>query len=332
MSGCYTHLVRALAKVVVFASVLAAPLLVRPSLASADPVILDRIVAVVGDDVILQSDLERWLMFDDEVALELAKIQNPSPEQIERKLAELMPRALDNLIGRTLMLEQAGTFQVGATEQEVETYLQQLARGAKLAGIAELRAAVEQSGRYGTWTEYKNKLREDIILYKLQGMMLNVVVSDTQVLERYRELSKGEEAKIEVRRLVFHAGEDSDERDAVYKQAKAVVRRLSGGEAFDEVAASLGQSPEEETLTRSSVSRPIGERLFEAETGDVVGPLRSGQGFVVFVVDEVIASDLLGFEDAKDRLRRVLEEEARQKALRDLYEQLRGRTHVDIRL
>nr|WP_255216472.1 peptidylprolyl isomerase [Pseudenhygromyxa sp. WMMC2535] len=313
---------------------IALPCVLAPASAAADPVVLDRVVAVINDGVILQSDLDRWLMFDEEIAYELASMQsqNPSDEQIARKLDELTPRALDNLIGRTLMLEQATTFQVDANEQEVEAYLQQLARGAQLGGVAELKQAVEQSGRYGTWADYRNKLREDIILYKLQGMLLNVSVSDAQVLERYRELSKGEEAQMEVRRLIFRAGDDADQRDAVYKQAKAVVRRLLDGEAFPEVAAELGQSGEPETVTRSSVSLPIGERLFKADAGDVVGPLRSGQGFVVFLVDEVVASDLLGFEEAKGRLRAALEDEARMAALRDLYEQLRARAHVDIRL
>ncbi|MCA9700460.1 MAG: peptidyl-prolyl cis-trans isomerase, partial [Myxococcales bacterium] len=192
--------------------------------------------------------------------------------------------------------------------------------------------AVEQSGRYGTWIDYRNKLREDIILYKLQGMLLNVSVTDAQILERYRELSKGEEAKIAVRRLVFRAGDDAKQRDAVFKQAKAVVRRIGDGETVETLATELGQNAEPETLTRSSVSLPIGERLFKAKVGDVVGPLASGQGYVVFVVDEVMTSDLLGFEEAKGRLQAALEEEARQKALRDLYEKLRARSHVDIRL
>ena len=314
------------------AGLIALPCLLTPAAADAEPVVLDRVVAVVDDEIILQSDLDRWLMFDEDIAFELSKLQNPTEDQLMRKVAELTPLALDNLIGRMLMLDQAATFQVGATDQEVDAYLQQLARGAQLAGVAELRQAVEQSGRYGTWIDYRNKLREDIILYKLQGMLLNVSVTDAQILERYRELSKGEEAKIAVRRLVFRAGDDAKQRDAVFKQAKAVVRRIGDGETVETLATELGQNAEPETLTRSSVSLPIGERLFKAKVGDVVGPLASGQGYVVFVVDEVMTSDLLGFEEAKGRLQAALEDEARQKALRDLYEKLRARSHVDIRL
>jgi parvulin-like peptidyl-prolyl isomerase len=64
----------------------------------------------------------------------------------------------------------------------------------------------------------------------------------------------------------------------------------------------------------------------------VVGPLESGQGFVVFVVEKVITSDVLGFEQAKEALRQQISDEVRIKAEADLREQLRGRAHVDIRL
>lgn len=323
---------RAFAQGLLLATLAASSLTAASSARAAEPVVLDRIVAVVNDDIILNSDLDKWMLYDEAIMFELSKMQNASEEQLARKFVELRPQALDNLIGRKLMLEQAGTFQITATAQEEEVYLQTLARNAKMSGIPELKRAVEESGRYGTWAQYKHKLHEDIILYKLENALLQVVVSDQQILDRYRELSKGEEAKMEVHRLVFRASEDPAERDRVFKQAKQIVRRLGAGEALEEVAAELGQSPEPETVSRSSVSRPIGERLFKAKAGDVVGPLRSGQGYVVFVVDDVIASDLLGFEEAKERLRQQIENEARAEAKADLIERLRGRAHVDIRL
>lgn len=299
--------------------------------AAAEGVVLDRIVAVVNDQIILESDLDLWMVYDEKVELELLKLQNPTEDQLYRKYDELRPPALDNLIGRMLMLAQAKQFQLGATETEVEAYLQNIARNAGMT-LPDLKRAVEESRRYGTWEQYRHKLREDVILWKLKGALLNIAVSDQQVLDRYRELTKSEEARLQVRRLVFRAGEDPAGRDALLLRAKTVVRRLSAGEDIEEIAEELGQEADSEQVTRSSVSRSIGERLFTAKAGDVIGPLESGQGYVVFVVEEVITSDLLGFEEAKERLRADIQEEVQQKAEEDLKEQLRNRAHVDIRL
>lgn len=333
MTGCYFVSVRAFARTAALALLAAGPvLLVGQPDARAEGVVLDRIVAVVNDDIVLESDLDMWMVYDEKVALELQSIQNPTEEQLMRRYEELRPQALDWLIGRMLMLDQAAQFGITASEAEVESYLQNLASRSGLGGVPDLKRAVEETLRYGTWEQYRNKLREDIIIFKLEGAMLNVAVSDQQVLDRYRELSKSEEAKMQVRRLVFRASDDPAERDAVLKQAKAVVRRLGAGEDIDEIAAQLERDAESEEVTRSSVSRPIGERLFAAKAGDVVGPLESGQGYVVYVVEKVITSDLLGFDEAKANLRRQLEDEVKYKAEADLQEQLRGRAHVDIRL
>lgn len=304
-----------------------------PAIAAADPLVLDRVVAVVDDEIVLESELDLWLIFDDNIRYELSRIENPTEAQIIAKLTELRPKALDELIGRMLLLDQAETFQVKASDAELDNYLASLARQAQLPGIAELRRAVEESGQYGNWAQYTGKLREDIALYKLEGMLLNVAVSDAQVLERYRQLSKGEEGEVEVYRFSFRPEtDDAAASDAAYKKAKAAVRRLSDGEDPTALAEELGHSGEIETLTRDDVSRPIGERLFTATAGQVIGPLESGQGFVVFKLEKVVSSDLLGFEEAKDELKNQLFEEAYEKARLELRDQLRGRAHVEIRL
>jgi peptidyl-prolyl cis-trans isomerase SurA len=326
--------VRAIALRSLLALLALAPVLLAARDAAGEPVVLDRIVAVVNDDIILLSDLDSWMLYDERVTAELGQLQqqNASEEQLVRKYQELLPGALDELVARRLMLAQAPTFQITATEAEVESYLQNLAKNAGLGGVPELKRAVEESLRYGTWAQYRAKLQDDIVIYKFLNTFLNVAVSDQQVLDRYRQLSKGEEARMQVLRLSFASTDAPAERDAQLKRAKAVVRRIGEGEDVEAIVDELDLESESEEVTRSSVSRPIGERLFAAAAGDVVGPLESGQGYVVYVVEKVITSDVLGFEQAKEALREQIHQEVRAKAEADLREQLRGRAHVDIRL
>jgi peptidyl-prolyl cis-trans isomerase SurA len=330
----FSSFVRAIVSRSLVALLALAPVLLAAREAAGEPVVLDRIVAVVNDDIILQSDLDLWMLYDDRVLAELGAMQqqNAGEEQLMRKYEELLPGALDELVARKLMLAQAPTFQITATEAEVEAYLQNLARNAGLGGVPDLKRAVEESLRYGTWAQYRAKLQDDIIIYKFLNTFLNVAVSDQQVLDRYRQLSKGEEARMQVRQLSFTSTDAPAERDAQLKLAKAVVRRIGQGEDVEAIAQELAIEAEPEEVTRSSVSRAIGERLFAAAAGDVVGPLESGQGYVVFVVEKVITSDVLGFEQAKEALREQIFKEVQSKAEADLREQLRGRAHVDIRL
>ena len=74
------------------------------------------------------------------------------------------------------------------------------------------------------------------------------------------------------------------------------------------------------------------DAAFAAKAGSVVGPLASGPGYVVFKVVEHVASAALSFEEAKDRIRAQLEQEAFIKAEQELKRQLRAKAHIDIRL
>ena len=64
----------------------------------------------------------------------------------------------------------------------------------------------------------------------------------------------------------------------------------------------------------------------------MVGPLESGQGYVVFLVEKLVGSNVLPYEKAKDKIRQQLEIKAQTDAEADLYEQLRARAHLEIRL
>jgi peptidyl-prolyl cis-trans isomerase SurA len=313
---------------------LAALLLLTPDLAHAEGVVLDRVVAVVNDGIILESELERNLMTDPIVMAELQQLgPSATDQQRELKLRELRIEVLDTLITNRLMLAEAPRFQLSASEADVESYLQNLAQRNNMGTVDELKKAVEESGQFGTWAEYRAKLREEIIIYKVQNVLAAPTVTDAQVRERYRKMSRGEEAKVSLQRFTFKPdGSSAGQRDAAMAKAKQMSRRLAAGEDVDKLAEELSAPISEEFVTRREVSPQLGDAIFAAKPGEIVGPLESGQGFVVFKIVEVKASDLVGYEEAKAGLRAQLENEAIEKGGAELREQLRARAHVDIRL
>lgn len=315
-------------------ALVAAPSAAADGPAEGGAIMLDRIVAVVNDDVILQSELDRAVATDPIVAAELQQLgPAATPQQVAAKQKEMRGEVLDQLISTRLLLAEAPRFQLTASDQDVQSYLENLAARNNMASVDELRKAVEGSGQFGTWAEYKAKLREEILIYKVQNVLAAPVVTDAQVRERYRKMSKGEEAKVLALRYVIKpADQSAGARDEALSQAKQVSRRLGAGEDPAAVAESTGRPAEEQLLTRREVAPAIGDALFAAKPGEIVGPLPSGQGFVVFMIEEVKASDLVGFEEAKDGLRAQLEAEAIEKSGLELREQLRARAHIDIRL
>src|SRR5690606_27366314 len=120
-------------------------------------------------------------------------------------------------------------------------------------------------------------------------------------------------------------------RDAAFASAQKVARRLRAGESGEVMSRELGLGEvPRRTVARGEIAPQMEDALFAATAGEVVGPLASGQGWVVFRVVRLKASDVVSYEQAKEGIRNTLEAEAFAKAERELRSQLRSKAHIDI--
>lgn len=302
--------------------------------ASAAPELLDRVAAVVDDEIVLLSEVDRGVRSSPQLAEAIQKLgQSATEQQIEQKLVEIRALVIDELVDTTLIRREAAKFQITASEADIQRYLQQLASGNGYKSVSELRQAVVASGDFGSWDEYRKDIRDQITVYKATSMLATWSVTEAQVREYYRKMARGEDARVEVDRFVFTPeGDDAAARDSAFVAAQTISRRLRDGEAGEAVASSIGQEGVRRAIGRGEVAPSLEDAIFAARPGEVVGPLASGQGFVVFKVVRLRASEVLSYEKAKDAIRARLEAEAYEKSERDFREKLRSKAHIDIRL
>jgi parvulin-like peptidyl-prolyl isomerase len=302
--------------------------------ARADRVVVDRIVAVVNDEILLQSEVEEAMRYDPRLQEAQQGLgAGATPQQVEQAISGVRAQVLDDLIDRKLVLAEGEKFQIQVTDKDLDLYLSNLAKQNGMASVTDLRAAVEETGEFGNWEEYKAKTREDILWFQTQQILATSSVTEAQVREYYRKMSKGEDAKVEVLRFVFRpASDDPKARDAAFADAKRTARRLASGEAVETIAAEIGQSAESRRVVRGEIAPDLEDAIFAARAGQVVGPLASGQGHVVFKIVEHHASDVVPYEQAKAKIREQLEAEAQFRAIEELHEQLRAKAHIDLRI
>ncbi len=300
----------------------------------AATITLDRVAAVVGEEIILLSQLQRAASRSPLLQEALATLPPSTPETvIEARRREVEARVLDELIDLELIKAEAERFELNATDDDVDRALPNVAAQYGLT-VEELRAQVVASDEYATWSEYREDLRDQIIQYKVTQYLAQWSVSDAQVREHYRKMTRDESAKVDVRQFVFAAASaEREQRDRAFARAQAVVRRLRGGESPEDVAKAIKYDGElSRTVSRGDVAPGLEDAIFAAKDGATVGPLASGQGYVVFQVVGHQASAALSFDKAKERIRAQLEQEAIIKAEQELKRQLRAKAHIDIRL
>ncbi|MFY0535024.1 SurA N-terminal domain-containing protein [Nannocystis pusilla] len=96
---------------------------------AAEGLVLDKIVAVVGDEIILLSQLDTLVASSPLLQEALQKYgRNPTQQQVEMATREARTQALDELIDQQLIKKEAQRFQISITDADVDRYLQQIAQ------------------------------------------------------------------------------------------------------------------------------------------------------------------------------------------------------------
>lgn len=299
-------------------------------------VVLDQVVAVVNDDVVLGSELRRATDRHPMLREAMSQLPAGAPQsQVDATRREVEAAVLDELIHIVLVRDEAEKFDIKVSDQELQTALGNIAANNNLT-VETLRKQVEASDEFDSWSEYTGELRDQILSLRVSQQLATWSVSEAQIREYYRKMTKDESAKVELEQFSFvPTGEGTQaDRDRAFAAAQAAGRRLREGTLGEVLATELGREEAQwhRTVARGDIAPALEDAVFSAKEGAVVGPIASGQGYVVFRVVKQVAAAALAFDQVKDRIREQLENEAYFKAEQELREQLRAKAHVDVRL
>lgn len=159
---------------------LAGSLLFCAQLVAAQPVLLDRVVAVVEEDVVLKSEFdERWKQFQQQLAN--AQGQLPPEDVLKKQL-------LDQLIIENLQLQLARRSGVRVDDNQLNQYMTQLAQNNNMT-FEQFRQVLEAQGLYQTT---RDALRKEVIIGQFQNGAVNRRIDiSRQEVENYLRSEAG---------------------------------------------------------------------------------------------------------------------------------------------
>ena len=297
---------------------------------AAETQLLDRIVAVVNDDVVLQSELDQEVR---SIEQKLAQVGAP-----DMPGNEIRKQALERLILEKLQLAEAR--KIGATVDD-ETLLLAMNNIAKQNGLSleELAAALQEQGM--SMEEYREELRKEITLQRLRN---REVVSRIQVTKAevdnylaHAEENPGGRDAYHLRHILIATpdGASSEEIAAARKQAEDILQRLKNGEDFAALATrySAGQQALEGGdlgwLEAGQVPTLFAKDLATMEKGEVRGPYQAASGFHIIKLEDYKGGDknIIRQTHARHILIRTDEMTSDQDAknrLEQLYQRIKG--------
>lgn len=311
----------------------------KPPQSSGQPkVIAERVVAIVNDAVILESELEAR-----ELPL-LGQLDNiTDPAERERRLGKLRGQVLDDMVNEELIVQAGEQAKIEVESSEVQAALDEIKQqnGLDDAGLQQL---LTQQGF--TMANYKQDLRRQIMRLRAINQLVapKVNVTDDDVRARYDELQRRSQAVSDVRlahiliSLPQHPSEQ--EIDSAKKRAADAVARLRAGEDFAAVCADVSDDQSTKAsggelgwFQRGSLQDPAWENVvFTMNKDEVRGPIGGDSGFQIFKALETKSSGLKPFAQMKEQLKGELRHREMEKQSAAWIEELRKKAYIDIKV
>ncbi len=287
---------------------------------AAEP--LDRIVAVVDDGVILESELSKGLA---QVKQNLRQSNTRLPSD-----TELAPQVLESLIINKIQAQLAEKAGIKVDEETLRAGVQEIAQRNHLT-VEEFRRSLRAEGM--DYADVLEQIRNQMVIGRFRASQVNsqIKISDREV-ENYLK-TQGSEAGGDREYLLGHiliATPRAASPQEVQK-AKEKAEKLAGEikKGLDFKQAALGASNDELALKggdlgwrkKGQIPTLFVELVENMKEGDVEGPIRSSSGFHIIKMLGVRGGG--DHTITKTRVRHILikptevltDQEARQKLL-----------------
>ena len=293
---------------------------------------LERVVAVVNDSIILQSELEARLV---PVRAEAEQIADPTERR--RRLAKLSSQVLDEMVSEELIVQAANDAKIEVDSSEVQAALDEIKQQNNLddAGLAQ---ALASQGY--TIQNYRMDLRRQLLRLRAVNQLVSpkVQVTDDDVRSRYAELQRRSSSvsAVYLSHILIQLPEHPTEQQiaAAKEKAAKAIERVNGGESFAEVAKTASDDTNVELgwFQRGSINADWETVVFAMAKGETRGPVTGPQGLHVFHVSDVQSAALKPFDEMKEQLQRELRRRELDKQTAVWLEDLRKKAYIDIKL
>lgn len=202
--------------------------------AAADGFALDRIIAIVDEDVVMQSELEEQI---DRVRDELRRQGTEAPP-----LDVLRRQVMERLILQKIQLQMAEKTGVNVTEDALDRAIDDIAKKNNLSAD-QFREILASEGY--DYAVFREDIRHEIILARLRREEVDkrLQVSEREIdnflLNEQGGAGSSEEFDVAHILISIPSGATDEERRTARERAEEAKRRLDAGESFDTVAVAM---------------------------------------------------------------------------------------------
>ncbi len=296
--------------------------------------ILDRIVARVNNDIVTMYDVRQAA-----VPFLLQQGQNPSVLDDPSRRDKILEEALEELIDRKLLVQEAEKIDYKVSDAELDQWLE-FTRSQQKMSEEQFRKVIEGYGmKYETYREMvrQNLLKVRMIKIKVGSQ---ITITDADVEAKYKEKfgSTPEKARyLTIRHILIRPEDDTPEaKRKALEKAKSLKERIDAGDEFGQLAIdnSMGPSAPNKgflgTFRRGELDPAFETAAWSLQVGETSDVTETKFGFhIINVVGEELKANP-DIDQRRDMIRAEMQQTEMNRLLKQYISQLRTRAFVEV--
>lgn len=278
-------------------------LLLSMSCASfAQPVELDKVVVIVNDGVVLQSDIN--------TALTTVKINAEDKGQPLPSADILREQVIEKLIVETIQGQQAEQMGIRIDDTRLEQALQEVASSNELT-LEQLRVKIEGQGL--AYSSFREQIRKEMAATEARNAQVRrrISILPQEVEGLANQLNQQNQASVQYKighiQLRVNDATTQENKEILENQANELAERLQQGADFATMAYTYSKGPKALQggdwgwMRKEEMPTIFADQITTQGAGSIIGPFRSGVGFHILKLEEVKGLETIAVTEVNAR-------------------------------
>jgi peptidyl-prolyl cis-trans isomerase SurA len=253
--------------------------------------VLDKIVAIVDDDIILQSDLLQY-------TLNLAFQMQIDPRTDTEKFAKLQQQVLENIINQKILLVKAEEDTIQVSDREVDNVLDtQINRMIEQLGSVEKLEEYMGAPLRKIKRDFREEVKNNLKVETLKNQKIGKIQISRREVERFYDAMKDTlpemKETVDISHILLKVKPGANAEKDARKRIEEVAQKLKDGADFAELVKQYSEDPGSKTrngelgfFQRGEFVREFEEVAFNLQPGEISDIVLSEHGFHIIQMIE----------------------------------------------
>lgn len=301
--------------------------------------VADRIVAVVNDDIITQTELNR--AFEPYAKNIDATYKGPDRDTVIQQNKEAFLQQMVNQILIEQAAKKAGPGIATVKDEEVMDVIRDMLAKSKTS-LEDYTKRLAEEGN--SLDAVKKEIKSQMLRMRLlrREVQSKIMITDEEIgayYDKHREDYEGKEA-VRIKQIFLTAPADAGRltRQRVKQQVEELRNRIVKGESFDAISAQYSQGPAAAQggdigyVEKGVILPEVEKAAFALPPGKLSDVIETELGYHLIIVVDQRGAGLKPLSIVRNEIKAKIEEEKLAKKFEEWIEELRKKSFIDIRL